>query len=46
LLNENPTPSRDEIKDWMMGNLCRCTGYRGILNSIVAASGGEVDADV
>ena len=27
LLNENPTPSEDEIRDALTGNLCRCTGY-------------------
>ena len=38
LLDENPSPTEDEIKDYMMGNLCRCTGYYGILNSIAAAA--------
>ena len=38
LLDENPNPSEDEIKAWMMGNLCRCTGYYGILNSVAAAA--------
>ena len=44
LLDVNPNPTEDEIKAWMMGNLCRCTGYYGILNSIAAAvaSEGEV----
>jgi carbon-monoxide dehydrogenase small subunit len=37
LLNENPRPSEDEIKRWMMGNLCRCTGYYQIVDSILAA---------
>src|SRR5262252_7402207 len=27
LLDEHPNPTEDELKDWMMGNLCRCTGY-------------------
>src|SRR5258708_18017023 len=40
LLNESPTPSRDEIRRWMMGNLCRCTGYHGIVESIEAAATG------
>ena len=38
LLNENPSPTRDEIKRWMMGNLCRCTGYYKIAESIEAAA--------
>jgi carbon-monoxide dehydrogenase small subunit len=43
LLDENPKPSTDEIKEWMMGNLCRCTGYTGIINSIRAAAGEAVE---
>ena len=39
LLDFNPSPTEDEIKAWMMGNLCRCTGYYGILNSVAAAAG-------
>jgi carbon-monoxide dehydrogenase small subunit len=38
LLNQTPHPSEQEIKEWMMGNLCRCTGYYKIIESIVAAS--------
>lgn len=37
LLDENPSPTEDEVRDWMMGNLCRCTGYYQILESIVKA---------
>ena len=39
LLDRNPDPSEDEIKEWMMGNLCRCTGYYSIVNSVAAARG-------
>jgi len=39
LLNENPKPSEDEIKEWLMGNLCRCTGYYQIIESVQKASG-------
>jgi len=39
LLDENPKPSEDEIKEWLMGNLCRCTGYYQIIDSVKAASG-------
>jgi carbon-monoxide dehydrogenase small subunit len=38
LLHENPAPTRDEIRHWMMGNLCRCTGYYKIVESIEAAA--------
>lgn len=37
LLDSNPYPSEEEIKEWMMGNLCRCTGYYQIIDSIVKA---------
>jgi aerobic carbon-monoxide dehydrogenase small subunit len=38
LLDANPTPTDDDIKDWMMGNLCRCTGYYKIIESIRGAA--------
>ncbi len=38
LLNENPAPDDDEIKDAVAGNLCRCTGYQQIFSSIKAAT--------
>lgn len=38
LLEEVPTPNEGEIRRWMMGNLCRCTGYEGIMRSILAAA--------
>ncbi|MBI2885757.1 MAG: (2Fe-2S)-binding protein [Chloroflexi bacterium] len=42
LLDENPHPTAEEIKEWMMGNLCRCTGYYKILESVQrAAEGGQ-----
>ena len=37
LLAENTRPSDDEIREWMMGNLCRCTGYHGITRAIKAS---------
>ncbi len=41
LLDANPHPTRAEIQHWMMGNLCRCTGYYKIIELIVAAAGAE-----
>lgn len=38
LLEAHPQPSEDDIKEWMMGNLCRCTGYYKIIESIQAAA--------
>jgi aerobic carbon-monoxide dehydrogenase small subunit len=38
LLDRNPAPSREEIRLGMSGNICRCTGYQGIVNSIKAAA--------
>jgi carbon-monoxide dehydrogenase small subunit len=38
LLDENPRPSRDEIKRALAGNLCRCTGYVKIVDAVEAAA--------
>jgi len=38
LLRRNPDPSRDEIKAALAGNLCRCTGYVKIIESVEAAA--------
>ena len=38
LLDTNPHPTENEIRRWMMGNLCRCTGYYSIINSVAAAA--------
>src|ERR1700730_6286259 len=38
LLESHPHPSVDQIREWMMGNLCRCTGYYKIVESILAAA--------
>ena len=35
LLNENPTPTEDDVKEAIAGNLCRCTGYKPIIDSIL-----------
>jgi carbon-monoxide dehydrogenase small subunit len=39
LLEENPAPTEEEVKHYMRGNLCRCTGYKRILESIMVAAG-------
>lgn len=42
LLAENPTPTETEVRDYLEGNLCRCTGYHNIVKAILAASGQDV----
>ena len=37
-LRDNPDPSDDEIRAGLSGNLCRCTGYQGILVAIRSAA--------
>jgi len=41
MLAENPRPSRDQIKQGMAGNMCRCTGYIKIIEAIEAVSEGR-----
>jgi carbon-monoxide dehydrogenase small subunit len=38
LLDENPDPTEEEIIHFMDGNICRCTGYKKIIESIMAAA--------
>ena len=38
LLDHNPCPSESEIRYWLSGNLCRCTGYDKIVRAVLAAS--------
>ena len=44
LLESNPKPSEAEIRDYLEGNICRCTGYHNIVKAIMAASGQDVSA--
>ena len=37
LLQENPTPTEDDVRLGLEGNLCRCTGYHNIVKSVLAA---------
>jgi carbon-monoxide dehydrogenase small subunit len=38
LLSHNAKPSEPEIRDWLEGNICRCTGYHNIVKAIQAAA--------
>ncbi|MCY3714224.1 MAG: (2Fe-2S)-binding protein [Gemmatimonadetes bacterium] len=40
LLDENPNPSEDEVRYWLAGNLCRCTGYDKIVRAVLDARNG------
>lgn len=44
LLKDNPTPTEHEVRDYLEGNICRCTGYHNIVKAILAASGQDVSA--
>ncbi len=38
LLQRNPDPTEHEVREWLEGNLCRCTGYHNIVKAILAAA--------
>jgi carbon-monoxide dehydrogenase small subunit len=38
LLDENPDPSEHEVREWLAGNLCRCTGYDRIIRAVLDAA--------
>lgn len=38
LLEENPTPTREEVVDALEGNICRCTGYEPIIEAVLSAA--------
>ncbi|MDV4167253.1 (2Fe-2S)-binding protein [Rhodovulum sp. FJ3] len=42
LLENNPKPTEHEVREYLEGNICRCTGYHNIVKAIMAASGQEV----
>jgi len=44
LLERNPSPSEEDVRHALEGNLCRCTGYQHIVKAVMAASGQEVTA--
>ena len=38
LVSKNPKPSEQEVREWLEGNLCRCTGYHNIVKAIQAGA--------
>ena len=38
LLEQNPTPSEEDVRFWLAGNLCRCTGYHKIIEAVMDAA--------
>jgi carbon-monoxide dehydrogenase small subunit len=44
LLDENPNPSEEEVRNGLIGNLCRCTGYRKIVEAVLAVAQGNTQA--
>jgi carbon-monoxide dehydrogenase small subunit len=40
LLNDNPSPDAEQVRDGLEGNLCRCTGYQNIVKAVLSASKG------
>ncbi|MFT5798368.1 MAG: carbon-monoxide dehydrogenase small subunit, partial [Candidatus Azotimanducaceae bacterium] len=40
----NPKPTVPEVREYLEGNICRCTGYHNIVKAIMAASGQDVSA--
>jgi aerobic carbon-monoxide dehydrogenase small subunit len=45
LLAENPTPTEAEVRHYLEGNICRCTGYHNIVKAVLAASGQAVPSE-
>jgi carbon-monoxide dehydrogenase small subunit len=41
LLDENPNPTEEEVRKWLAGNLCRCTGYVKIIDAVQAVAGSK-----
>jgi len=41
LLTENPKPTKQEMKEGIDGNICRCTGYNSIIRAVTAVVKGE-----
>jgi aerobic-type carbon monoxide dehydrogenase small subunit (CoxS/CutS family) len=45
LLEQTPDPTEQEIREFLSGNLCRCTGYTTIVRAVKAAAAGQKDSD-
>jgi aerobic carbon-monoxide dehydrogenase small subunit len=38
LLKRNPHPTEHQVRDWLEGNICRCTGYQNIIDAVLSAA--------
>lgn len=38
LLDENPDPTEAQVREWMRGTVCRCTGYAGVVRAVMGAA--------
>jgi carbon-monoxide dehydrogenase small subunit len=38
-LRDMPKPTEQQVRDMLAGNLCRCTGYQGMVDAVLAATG-------
>lgn len=45
LLDENPSPTEDDVREALSGNLCRCTGYEKIVDAVLATAALTADAE-
>jgi carbon-monoxide dehydrogenase small subunit len=45
LLNENPNPTEADVRDYLRGNLCRCTGYASIVRAALDAAQKQADSE-
>ena len=43
LLNDNPDPTEEQVREGLEGNLCRCTGYQNIVRAVLAAAASKTE---